>query len=134
MVRDGQLGIKRSISLADQSQGQVAVVAMFKVQRDSDGLSLAVHSGPSNHWDFRGHLTLITPLWCPVRLFNKRTLHTGVQRLGTTSSTQGGPPSLTLASHSGVNQEPAQSKYACMELIQIPGDAMDEVLNGLTRQ
>lgn len=47
MVRGGQWGIQRSISLVDQSQGQVVVVAMFKVHGDSDGLSLAVHSGPS---------------------------------------------------------------------------------------
>lgn len=38
MVRGGQWGIERSSTLADQSQGQVAVVAMFKVQRDSVGL------------------------------------------------------------------------------------------------
>lgn len=63
MVRGGQWGIERSISLLDQSQGQVVVVAMFKVHRDSDGLSLAVHSGPSTPWDFRGHPTL-TPLPC----------------------------------------------------------------------
>ncbi len=43
MVRGGQWGIERSSTLADQSQGQVAVVAMFKVHRDSRGHQMASH-------------------------------------------------------------------------------------------
>ncbi|GAA6071340.1 uncharacterized [Tachysurus ichikawai] len=74
MVRGGQWGIERSISLADQSQGQVAVVAMFKVHGDSDGLSLAVHSGPSNPWDFRGHPTLILLPFGPLSDYSTKEL------------------------------------------------------------
>lgn len=68
MVMAGQWGIERSISLADQSQGQVAMVAMFKVHGELKGIAVWLRwplisspLRPRLQWDFKGRPIILLP-------------------------------------------------------------------------